>query len=120
MAGGVVVDQNEQAAMSPTLTPVHQLAQQVRAHGPTLLATASDPHAELMAMVWGPRFDREHAMGLWAGLPQHKAGTALPVLRALLSCADRFDTLAPPTQHRLRLLILRHRGSQRAAGYAAS
>ena len=97
--------------MSPTLAPVHHLAQQVRAYGPTLLATTSDPHAELMAMVWGPRFDREHAMGLWAGLPQHQSGTALPALRALLSAADRFDTLAAPAQHRLRLLILRHRAA---------
>jgi hypothetical protein len=94
--------------MSPTLLPVHQLAQQVRSYGPALLATASDPHAELMAMVWGPRFDREHAMGLWAGLSQRQAGTALPVLQALLSAADRFDTLAVPTQHRLRTLIQRH------------
>jgi hypothetical protein len=54
--------------MSPALTPVHHLAQQVRASGPALLATASDPHAELLTMVWGPRFDREHAMGLWATL----------------------------------------------------
>jgi hypothetical protein len=106
--------------MSPVLLPVHQLAQQVRSHGPALLATANDPHAELMAMVWGPRFDREHAMNLWAGLPQHKTGTALPVLRALLSAADRFDTLAAPTQHRLRLLILRHRGRHRVAGPTVS
>jgi hypothetical protein len=108
------------AAMSPALSPVHDLAQQVRSHGPALLAAASDPHAELMAMVWGPRFDREHAMALWAGLPQHKPGTALPVLQALLSAADRFDTLAAPAQHRLRLLILRHRVHHGAMGYAAS
>jgi hypothetical protein len=96
--------------MSPALLPVHDLARQVRSHGPALLATASDPHAELMAMVWGPRFDREHAMALWVGLPQHKPGTALPLLQALLSAADHFDTLAAPAQHRLRRLILRHRG----------
>jgi hypothetical protein len=68
--------------MSPALTPVHHLAQQVRAYGPALLATASDPHAELLTMVWGPRF----------------------------------DTLATPTQQRLRQLILRHR----AVGHTAS
>ncbi len=106
--------------MSPALLPVHDLAQQVRSYGPALLATASDPHAELMAMVWGPRFDREHAMGLWARLSQHKASAALPVLQALLSAADRFDTLAAPAQHRLRLLILRHRIHHHAVGHAAS
>jgi hypothetical protein len=99
--------------MSPALAPVHHLAQQVRAYGPTLLAAASDPHAELLTMVWGPRFDREHAMGLWARLPQQQAAATL---QALLSTADRFDTLATPTQQRLRQLILRHR----AAGHAAS
>jgi hypothetical protein len=101
--------------MSPTLAPVHHLAQQVRAYGPTLLASTSAPHAELMAMVWGPRFDREHAMGLWAGLPQHQASTALPVLQALLSAADSFDTLAAPAQQRLRLLIRRHLAASKQA-----
>jgi hypothetical protein len=94
--------------MSTEPSAVHHLTQQVRSYGATLLATTSDPHAELMAMVWGPRYDREHAMGLWAGLPQHNSGTVLPVLRALLSAADRFDKLAAPTQHRLRTLIQRH------------
>ncbi len=94
--------------MSPTLIPVHDLAQQVRAYGPALLSTASDPHAELMALVWGPRFDREHAISLCAGLPHYQEGVALLALQALLSAADRFDTLAAPAQHRLRTLIQRH------------
>jgi hypothetical protein len=94
--------------MSPTHLPVHHLAQQVRAYGPALLSKASDPHAELMALVWGPRFDREHAMGLWASLPHYQEGATLPALQALLSAADRFDTLAAPAQHRLRTLIQRH------------
>jgi hypothetical protein len=97
--------------MSPTLAPVHHLAQQVRAFGTTLLATTSAPHAELMAMVWGPRFDRAHALGLWAGLPQQQTSAALPALQALLSAADSFDALAASEQHRLRLLILRHRAA---------
>jgi hypothetical protein len=33
----------------------------------------------------------------------------LPVLPALLSVADHFDTLDSPVQHRVRRLILRHR-----------
>jgi hypothetical protein len=109
VAGGAV-------AKSPALAPVHHLAQQVRAYGATLLATTTAPHAELMAMVWGPRFDREHAMGLWAGLAPQQAGTALPVLQALLSAADSYDTLPASAQQRLRQLILRHR----AVGAVAS
>jgi hypothetical protein len=113
VAGGAV-------AKSPTLAPVHHLAQQVRAYGATLLATTSTPHAELMAMVWGPRFDREHAMGLWAGLPQEHTGAALPALQALLSAADSFDALAAPEQQRLRELILRHRAVSKLSGTRAS
>ena len=74
-----------------------------------LLAGSEDPHAELMALVWGPRFDREHALGLWAGLSRRQPVEALPVLPALLSVADRFDALAAPMQHRIRRLIARHR-----------
>ena len=36
----------------------------VRALGPALLASAPEPAVELLAMVWGPRFDREHALQL--------------------------------------------------------
>ncbi|MEZ5705872.1 MAG: hypothetical protein R3E56_11665 [Burkholderiaceae bacterium] len=73
-----------------------------------LLEASSDPHAELLAMVWGPRFDREHALALWAGLSQREPAQAMPVLPALISMADQFDALAAPLQHRLRRLILRH------------
>jgi hypothetical protein len=95
--------------MSPAFAPIHQLAQQSRAHAPALLAGAEDPHAELLAMVWGPRFDRQHALDLWARLSQQQPAEALPVLPALLSAADRFDALGAPVQHRLRRLIVRHR-----------
>jgi len=96
-------------AMSPAFEPIHHLAQQGRAHAPALLAGADDPHAELLAMVWGPRFDRQHALDLWARLSQQQPAEALPLLPALLSAADRFDTLGVPVQHRLRRLIVRHR-----------
>lgn len=91
--------------MSPALEPIHRLAQGVRAHGPALLAGMPDPHDELMSLVWGPRFDREHAMGLLARRPD-VAARALP---ALLAAADHFDALHPPAQSRLRRLIVRHR-----------
>jgi len=92
-------------SMSPTLAPIHQLAQGVRAHGPALLAGMDDPHDELMSLVWGPRFDREHALGLLARQPQ----TAAYTLPALLAAADHFDALHAPAQGRLRRLIVRHR-----------
>ena len=99
--------------MSPTLEPIHRLAQGVRQHGPALLSGMDDPHDELMSLVWGPRFDREHALGLLARQPA-AAGHTLP---ALLAAADHFDGLHPPAQGRLRKLIVRHR-ALRAAGAA--
>lgn len=95
--------------MSPALEPIRSLTRQGRTHAPTLLADADDPHAELLALVWGPRFDREHALGLWARLSRRHPGEAMPVLPALLAAADQFDALATPAQHRLRRLIVRHR-----------
>ena len=94
--------------MSAALDLIHELTQQARAFVPDLLANAETPHAELLALVWGPRFDREHAMGLWAGFSRREPMRAMPVLPELLSVADRFDNLAAPVQHRLRRLILRH------------
>ncbi len=91
--------------MSPTLEPIHRLAQGVRQHGTALLAGADDPHDELMSLVWGPRFDREHALGLLARQPAAAACT----LPALLAAADHFDALHAPAQGRLRKLIVRHR-----------
>lgn len=102
--------------MSAARPPVLQLAQGVRACGATLLADADDPHAELLTLVWGPRFDREHALGLWARLSQRQPQVALPVLPQLLAAADRFDALAPHGQQRVRRLILRHRLQSHGAG----
>jgi hypothetical protein len=101
--------------MLPALAKVQPFSQQSRAHALPLLRDAQDPHAELLAMVWGPRFDREHAMGLWASLSRREPVMAMPVLPALMDLANRFDAMAAPLQHRLRRLILRHR----ARGFAA-
>ena len=90
-------------------SPLHLLTRQSRSFAPALLAGSEDPHAELMALVWGPRFDREHALGLWAGLSRRQPVEALPVLPVLLAVADRFDALTAPMQHRIRRLIARHR-----------
>jgi hypothetical protein len=91
--------------MTAAHEPLHRLACDLRAHGPVLLAGMPQPHDELLALVWGPRFDREHALGLLARQPAH-AALALP---ALLQAADRFDALHAPAQRRLRQMILRHR-----------
>ena len=91
--------------------PLHRLARAWRAHGPALLADESCPHDELLTLVWGPRFDREHALGLVARRPQQAAHT----LPALLEAADRFDALHAPAQRRLRQMILRHRAQARRA-----
>jgi hypothetical protein len=77
----------------------------VRAHGPALLAAVDDPHAELLALVWGSRFDREHAHGLLARQP----GLPPQAWQTLASAADSFDRLPAPRQQRLRELILGHR-----------
>ena len=95
-------------SVTPSLIPVRQLAQGARACGASLLAGVDDPHAEWLALVWGPRFDREHALGLWARLSQRQPHVALPVLPRLLEAADHFDALPPPAQQRVRRLILRH------------
>lgn len=100
--------------MSPLLEPVHHLALKVRAHGPALLAGAEDPHAELLAMVWGPRFDREHGLALTerqarSAHPAVTSASVLALLSQLHEAANQFDTLEPRTQQRLRKLILRHR-----------
>ena len=87
------------------LASLQPLAHCLRAHGLALLGGSDAPHDELLALVWGPRFDREHALGLVARQPQH-AARALP---ALLEAADRFDALHASAQRRLRQMILRHR-----------
>ncbi|MEY2891416.1 MAG: hypothetical protein RJA98_1324 [Pseudomonadota bacterium] len=91
--------------MAHPLNLTRPLAQQLRAHGPALLAGAFDPHAELMALVWGPRFDRTHGLELVL----RQAPSSALTLPAVLAAADHFDTLPGVAQQRLRRLILRHR-----------
>lgn len=98
--------------MSPTL---HALAIPLREHGHALLADVDNPHDEVLALMWGPRFDREHAMWLWSRLSRRAPQQAVPVLPALMDMAERFDALAVSEQRRVRLLILRHRALLAAA-----
>lgn len=88
---------------------IHAIARQARPHTAALLADADDPHAELMTLFWGPQFDREYALALWARLSQRQPVAAAPLLHALLSVGDRFDALARGDKARLRRLIARHR-----------
>ena len=78
--------------MTTTHEPLHSLARDLRAHGPVLLAGMPQPHEELLTLVWGPRFDREHALGLMARQPQH-AARALPALLEAADIADRARAL---------------------------
>ena len=92
--------------MSPVLEAI---GRPLRDHGPRLLAGLDQPHDELLVLVWGPRFDREHALALWARFSHchpDEAGLTLP---AILTAADRFDGLDAAGQQRLRRLIQRHR-----------
>lgn len=68
---------------------------------PRLVAHADEPHAEALALVWGPRFDREHARAL--------ARAAAVPLDGLEQAAREFDALSGTVQQRWRTLILRHR-----------
>jgi hypothetical protein len=88
---------------------LHALARQVRPHTVTLLADADDPHAELLTLFWGPSFDREHALALWARYSRRQPVEAVPMLPELLSVGERFDALEHTEKDRLRRLIVRHR-----------
>lgn len=85
---------------------LHVLFASVRTHGPVLLASTSEPAAELLALVWGPRFDREHAQQLAQSASQDPTG----LQRALAQAADSFDRLPAPRQQRLRQLLRHHAG----------
>ena len=97
MGGGAVAD------------VLHAIARQVRPHTAALLADADDPHAELLTLFWGPQFDREHALALWARFSRRQPVEAVPMLPELLSVGERFDALERTDKDRLRRLIVRHR-----------
>ncbi|MDR7308098.1 hypothetical protein [Rhodoferax saidenbachensis] len=88
----------------PTTT-LSALTAPLRAYGAVLFEGYEEPHAEVMALVWGPRFDREHAHTLL----ERRPGYVPQVLHTVQSAADQFDQLAAEEQRRVRQLILRHR-----------
>ncbi|WP_294771018.1 hypothetical protein [uncultured Rhodoferax sp.] len=87
---------------TPTLTAI---AAPMRAYGPVVFEGYEEPHAEVMALVWGPRFDREHALRLL----ERRPGYVPQVLLAVQQAADHFDGMADAQKQRVRKLILRHR-----------
>ena len=92
------------------MTALAPLFASVRSHAPALLAQACEPQAELLAMIWGSRFDREHARSLIAlhGLP------AAQLEPDLHRAAESFDQLAQRRQQRLRQALAH--GLARSAG----
>ena len=81
----------------------------VREHGQLVLAACDDPHAELLALVWGPRFDRLHAQGLLAQQSRVAPAVLQSVEQSLAQVAELFDHLPGAEQARVRQMILRHR-----------
>lgn len=77
----------------------------LRAYGPVVFEGYDEPHAELMALVWGPYFDRE----LVHRLLKRRPGYVPQVVQAVNQAADQFDGLGALQQRRVRQLILRHR-----------
>jgi len=86
-------------------TSLHALTSPLRTHGAVLFDGYPEPHAEVMALVWGPRFDREHAQALL----QRRPACAAQVLPTVQHAADQFDQLGSDEQRRVRQLIARHR-----------
>lgn len=91
----------------PPHSPVQPLLTLWRRHGQPLLARVEDPHAELMTLVWGPKFDRAHAAQLLQS-PGAAADVPPQVQFAVRQAASLFDQLAPAQQQRVRRLILQH------------
>lgn len=85
-------------------TALNALTAPLRAYGPVVFEGYDEPHAELMALVWGPRFDRAHVHQLL----ERRPGYVAQVLQAVDRAADQFDGLAEAQQRRVRQLILRH------------
>lgn len=70
-----------------------------------LVQQADEPHAELLALVWGPRFDLQHAQELLGRAPP----PAAPALwRTLVEAARTYDSLPGERQQQLRRFIVQH------------
>lgn len=80
-----------------------QQPQATTGSGPQPMTDARPGPEDLLALVWGPRFDRDHARELWVqARPSGDSGDPRASWQALMAVADRFDRLPAPRQHRVR------------------
>lgn len=105
---GLNASANVEAGLPERPDPLGALLRLCRRHVHQWLGSQPDPHAELLALVWGPRFDRVHARHLLAQAVDAN-NTRSTARFALWQAASLFDQLPPPTQQRLRKVVLRHR-----------
>lgn len=80
---------------------VAEAAGALRAWAQALAEASEDPAAEILALVWGPRFDREHAMALLARLPAADRSW----VHALHAFGEQFDALPAACQSDVRRQI---------------
>jgi len=85
------------------------IAAPLRNYGAVVFEGYEEPYTELMVLVWGSRFDREHARRLLDRRP----GYVPQVVQAVERAADEFDGLAESERQRLRQLILRQHQRRR-------
>ncbi len=90
------------------MSPVALLFDGARRVGSRLVAGSSEPSAELLALVWGSRFDREHA----SSLMRRAAGLQPDAVATVMRAADSFDGLPHARQQRIRGLIAKRLAPQ--------
>lgn len=95
---------------TPPARTVKVLMQLCRRHVAEWLGPQPDPHGELLTLVWGPRFDRQHARALLvqAGTTGAVSTALAPARFALWQAGLLFDQLPAAAQDRVRALIVRH------------
>jgi hypothetical protein len=84
---------------------LNTLAAPLRTYGAVIFEGYEEPHAEILALLYGPHFDREHAQTLL----ERRPGYVPQVLHTVKGSADQYDRLSPSDQLHLRKLVVRHR-----------
>ena len=83
------------------------LADKLREQRAALMGTATDPRAEIRALVAGPKFDREHAQAFVEAKTGALRSKSPEVIAA---AADFFDSLKPEQQQQVREFMNKRRG----------
>ena len=83
------------------------LADKLREQRLALMGTGADPRAEIQTLVWGPKFDREHAQAFVEAKTSALRSKSPEVIAA---AADFFDSLRPEQQQQVRDFINRRHG----------